>query len=465
MRTRTIAHTVLAAAAGCLLVVVACERDTSGLKPAPFDTNPVVFHDTFDGIDYQAFLGSKVDAVDVDVNDRYGGEASIKVTVPPPGDASGTYAGGAITANTPRDLSQYNAVAFWAKASMSATLDIVGYGNDNTGTSKYEAAVGGLALTTTWQRHVIPIPRTGKLVPERGLFYFAEGPENNMGYDIWFDEIEYVNVEAISNPRPIMRQDDVNAITGVRVEVEETATAFDVTVPTPRTILVGHSPAYFTFNSTNEDVALPGEGFIRVVGGGTADITAKLDTVIVAGRFTISALDPPSDAAPRPTIPAADVISVFSNAYPNHPVDTFSPDWEDASVSDLKIAGNDVKVYNIPTQLDLAVIEFATQTINASNMTHVHIDIWVPRGTFFGLGLMSFGADGVYNPGGGDDSDAIVAVVPPELVFNQWLSLDIPLSDFTAGGLAETAHLAQVILRSDSVQLIVDNIFFYNDGN
>jgi hypothetical protein len=260
-----------------------------------------------------------------------------------------------------------------------------------------------------------------------------------------------------------MQQPDVSAISGVDIAVQSTSTALDIS---GETFIVNHAAGYFTFESSNEDVALPGEGVIKVVGGGTAEITAKLDTVIVAGRFTISALDPPPDAAPRPTIPAGSVISIFSNAYTDWPVDTFSPEWEDSDVSDLQIAGDDVKVYNIPTPLDLAVIEFASQTLDATSMTHIHIDIWAPEGTFFGLGLTSFGEDGVYNPSGGDDSQQVVAVLPPELVFGEWLSLDIPLSDFTVpGGLEETAHLAQIILRSDSVQLIVDNIFFYNDGN
>jgi hypothetical protein len=467
MKYTNLTMTILLSAGVGLLCIAGCERDTSHLPLAPFDTNPVVFRDQFEGIDYQAFLGSKLDAVDIDTAERFRGEASMKITVPAPGDQSGTYAGGAITANISRDLSHYNALAFWAKASMDASLDIAGYGNDNTGLSKYTAGVGNISLTTAWQRYILPIPRTGKLIPERGLFYFAEGPENGMGYTIWFDEIEFVNVEAFSNPRPVMRQGDVRTIAGTKLTVEETSTAFDITVPTPGTITVGHSPGYFTFLSSNEDVAMPDEGVIRIVGGGTADITAKLDTIVVAGRFTISALEPPSDPAPRPTIPSANVISIFSNAYSNRPVDSFSPEWEESEVSDFKIAGDDVKVYNIPTELDLAVIEFASQTINANSMTHIHIDIWVPEGTFFGLGLVDFGPDGVYNPPpGGDDSDKVVAVLPPELVFGEWLSLDIPLSDFTVpGGLEETEHLAQIILRSDSVQLIVDNIFFYNDGN
>ncbi|MCK5619741.1 MAG: hypothetical protein KAJ17_10090, partial [Candidatus Krumholzibacteria bacterium] len=433
MRYPTIGALLLALTAA-LLMIAGCERSTEGLQPDPGDTNPVVFSDEFDGIDFHAFLETKLDALDIDTNEGYHrSEASIKITVPPAGDPSGGYAGGAITANFARNLSQYNALAFWAKASIDASLDIAGYGNDNTGSSKYMGAIADIALTTYWQRYILPIPRTGVLVPERGLFQFAEGPENGKGYVIWFDEIEFVNVDAISNPRPIMRQDDVSAITGVSLTVEETSTAFDVTVPNSGTIGVAHSPGYFTFYSSNEDVAVPDGGVIRIVGGGTADITAKLDTIVVAGRFTISALDPPSDAAPVPTIPASDVISIFSNAYTNRPVDTFSPEWDNASVSDFKIAGDDVKVYNIPMPTDVAVIEFATQTINATSMTHVHIDICAPEGTFFGLGLVDFGPDDIYNPppDQSDDSEQVVAFVPPELVFGQWLSLDIPMSDFT----------------------------------
>jgi len=468
MKYTTIVALFLALAAA-LLTVAGCERSTEGLQPAPGDTNPVVFGDEFDGIDYAAFGDSKLDAFDVDTEEGHLGKGSIKITVPDKDDPSGGYAGGAITANFARDLSQYNAVTFWARASKSGTLDLAGYGNDNTGTSKYAASVGDLDLRTFWQRYLLPIPRTGKLVPERGLFQFAEEDQVGEGYVVWIDKIEFTNVDNISNPRPIMRQGDVSAIAGSAVAVKQTSTSLDVSgVP----VVVTHQAGYFTLESSNEDVAIPGEGVIQVVGGGTAEITAKLDTVIVAGRFTISAIDPPTEAAPRPTIPAANVISIFSNAYTNWPVDSFSPEWDDASVSDLKIDGDDVKVYNIPTQLDVAVIDFATQLIDATSMTHIHIDIWAPQGTastpFFGFGLFSFGPDGVFSgqpPPIPDDSQAVVAVVQPELVFGQWLSLDIPLTQFTSTGLDETANLAQIILRSDAVQLIVDNIYFYNDGN
>ena len=49
------------------LTVLGCERDTSGLRPVAPDTDPVVFGDAFGkAVDFQAFLGSKLDAVSLD---------------------------------------------------------------------------------------------------------------------------------------------------------------------------------------------------------------------------------------------------------------------------------------------------------------------------------------------------------------------------------------------------------------
>ena len=66
-------------AALAVLWTVGCERDTSGLKPVPADDDPVVFSDTFGkGVDFQAFMGSKVDAVAIDQVEKYQGSAVLE---------------------------------------------------------------------------------------------------------------------------------------------------------------------------------------------------------------------------------------------------------------------------------------------------------------------------------------------------------------------------------------------------
>jgi hypothetical protein len=166
--------------------------------------------------------------------------------------------------------------------------------------------------------------------------------------------------------------------------------------------------------------------------------------------------DEPTTAAPTPSQNASNVISMFSNAYTNVGVDTWRTDWSAATLEDVQVAGNDVKLY---TGLDFVGIETTgANLIDASSMTHFHIDIWTPNMTTFRIKLVDFGADGGFQ--GGDDSEF-------ELVFDnfaqgQWVSYDIPLSDFE--GLSSTANLAQLILSglpTGGGTLYVDNVYYY----
>ena len=73
--------------------LTSCDRDTSTLEPALFNTDPLVFDDTFaPGTDYQAFLFSTVTAISLDRLETIEGSASIRVDVPGPE----SFAGGAI---------------------------------------------------------------------------------------------------------------------------------------------------------------------------------------------------------------------------------------------------------------------------------------------------------------------------------------------------------------------------------
>jgi hypothetical protein len=169
----------------------------------------------------------------------------------------------------------------------------------------------------------------------------------------------------------------------------------------------------------------------------------------------------PTTPAPNPTYPAADVVSLFSNPYTNVPVDTWSAVWDNADVADVQVAGNDTKLY---TNLVFAGIEFINQTVDASSMTHFRMDIWTPDPTalpaVFKIKLVDFGADGVF--GGGDDVEhelTFNANSTPPLVTGNWVSFDIPLSNFT--GLTTRGHLAQLIISGDPNTVYVDNVLFH----
>jgi hypothetical protein len=172
----------------------------------------------------------------------------------------------------------------------------------------------------------------------------------------------------------------------------------------------------------------------------------------------------PDDPAPVPTVPADDVISLFSNAYTDVTVDTWSAEWDAADVADVQIKGDDTKLY---TNLVFAGIDFTSQTIDASDMTHFHMDVWTPDPTdepaTFKVKLVDFGADGAY--GGGDDVEhelAFTSATTPAITTGAWAALDVPLAEFT--GLTTKAHLAQMIISGDPNTVFVDNVYFYKAG-
>lgn len=168
-----------------------------------------------------------------------------------------------------------------------------------------------------------------------------------------------------------------------------------------------------------------------------------------------SSLAGPTLAAPTPTEPASRVISLFSNAYTNVAVDTWSAPWDVANVEEVSVVGNATKKY---TNLTFAGVEFHTPgpVINATSMERFHADIWTPDASSLKLKLVDFGANGVY--GGGDDTEHELAFAP---TLGNWYSIDVPLSSFT--GLTSRAHLAQLIIVGDggNKSVWVDNVYLY----
>ena len=156
-------YSLFALASAILLIMsVSCKRDIDVLEPAAYPTTPEVFIDGFSaGLNYAAFGGSKVTAFDVDTEVKYSGTSSMKIEVPDFEDPQGAYAGGAYFTSAGRDLSGYDALTFWAKASQPASIDIIGIGQD-LAEAKYVASRSGVAVNSNWQKYVIPIPDPSK---------------------------------------------------------------------------------------------------------------------------------------------------------------------------------------------------------------------------------------------------------------------------------------------------------------
>ena len=133
--------------------------------------------------------------------------------------------------------------------------------------------------------------------------------------------------------------------------------------------------------------------------------------------------------------------------------------WQTTQSNDFSVAGDNVLNY---TNFNFVGIEFSNPTVNATSMTHLHLDVFIPGAVAPGrrleLRLTDFGTNGVY---GVDDSQSLPFVVSNNLVSQSWMSFEIPLNQQT--GLNSRSHLAQIILLGgDNSTIYVDNIYFHN---
>jgi beta-glucanase (GH16 family) len=202
-------------------------------------------------------------------------------------------------------------------------------------------------------------------------------------------------------------------------------------------------------------IAPDGKGKIKNKNAVLLDVKANkiADNTVIEDTQNLSCAN--ITAAPTPTRSASTVISLFSNAYTNKHVDTWSANWDKADMTTLRIENNETKRYS---KLNFAGIEFTSHPINATTATHLHIDIWTPNAKTFKVKLVDFGENGVFHGTTNDDSEDELSFTP---ALGAWVSYDIPLSDFKH--LHARSHLAQLILVGSNSQVFVDNVYFFND--
>lgn len=449
-----------------LILTASCsDHDPTGLPMGRGNSDPVVFADGYgDGVYFQAFSQTDIWSVSRDSVFAYGGQAqdgarSLKIRVAPDGAALGLYAGGVLTTGTPRDLADYNALTFYARADQNVTMNELGFGNDNTGTSLFSAGRANVALGAGWKFVVVPVPNPAKLLSERGMFTFAEGREAQFpaGYNLWFDEIRFARLGNVTDPRPTMPSSSKQYFIGSVVNLSGTSTVFDVD---GAPVTVNHMPGYFDFRSSNPAVAQVTRRGVEVVGVGDATVTALLGDVAVDGEVIVSGFQPPTGPAPSPIHPANQVISLFSDAYNDVPVDSWNPHWQYSTTQDelYAVDGNPTRMYST---LNFVGIVFSDPMVDASAMTHFHLDVYAPVGTEFRVKFVTFSDTGLFR---GQTELEFDATTTPAFTSGGWSSLDIPLDDFAfQPPVADPwAHLGQLVLSTDSAQLVlVDNLYWH----
>lgn len=453
-----------------LITITSCERELSDeVAFETFGKTAEIFTDTPIGLGsnfYFPYGGSKPTAWSVDDEESYKGTASMRFDVPNADDPEGGYAGAIFRIDgAGRDLTGYDALTFWAKGSQAVTIAEIGFGEDFEG-NKYLTTLQNLKLTTNWVKYIIPIPDPSKLIDERGMLRYAAsgiGPQGSeVGYSFWIDELKFEKLGTIAQPRPeILNGEDKGqqSFIGVEIELTELTQTFNLESGINQT--VSAAPSYYTFTSSDVDVAQVSEkGIVSVVGSGTATITAILGGVRALGSLTVESLGT-FQGAPVPTRDSNNVLSIFSDAFNNVTVDYYNGFFAPFQTTqggappldlgnDLIISYTDLNFVGIGTFLNVP-------TIDITQMTHLHVDINVREaidpGDFIRLQLI--------NSVGGNEISGSFTINGSQLLSNQWASFDIPLASFS--GLSVRNNIGLLFFISDATisNIYVDNIYYY----
>jgi endoglucanase len=189
------------------------------------------------------------------------------------------------------------------------------------------------------------------------------------------------------------------------------------------------------------------------------------ETGVDCGGSCTACVTAPLIAAPTPPARlAADVLSIYSDAYTNITVDNFDAGWcGGAATTGITIAGNNTLKKN--AGVDCQGIDFSTHRQNMTSFTYLHFDFYITDtdlvGDVFNLKLVNF------NGGPGETSALEVNInggTTPQLVANQWVSVDVPITSLVPplGGSLARNDIAQIGITTAMVSNVYyDNIYLH----
>jgi hypothetical protein len=296
------------------------------------------------------------------------------------------------------------------------------------------------------------------------MFWYAEGPENSDGYSFWIDELKYEKLGTLEQPKPAI-QNGENVVRQAFIGDQTSVTGLTQTFSTSSGVneTVSAAPAYYDFNSSDTSVARVSElGVITIESTGAAKITASLGGVLAEGSLTLNVAGG-FDFAPEPTRAAANVISIYSDAYTNVPVEFYNGFWEPFQTTlsdDFSINGDNILNY---TNFNFVGNQFGSPTVDATLTPNFHVDIFIPGEIDPTVNLLitlkDFGADGA--DGGGDDEIQQIFFTSADFTADSWSSFDFPIT------LTNKNNMGQIIYEningSPLSNLYIDNVYFYKD--
>lgn len=266
--------------------------------------------------------------------------------------------------------------------------------------------------------------------------------------EFYLDNFYFEKPAVIDNEAPVLEKVEVSAVTPLGVTL-----ALKASDNVAANVIYKITDAEHNINATT--TGANGSEITYAVNGLTAGTTYNFSVVAMddngntSEAQSVTATTSAIVAAPVPTQPAANVISIYSNAYT--PATTY---WwggwgQSTIVSDQAVDGDDL--YALSNFNYLGFDGFNPQ-LDLSEMEYLHVDVYPMQAMAFGITPILTGV----NPAERSQVSNLTA--------GEWNSIDIPMSQFALDFTAKAFQL-KIDQGNGSDALLIDNIYFYKTGS
>jgi len=192
--------------------------------------------------------------------------------------------------------------------------------------------------------------------------------------------------------------------------------------------------------------AEPGTYTIKVVAK-----SAAIETLEYTEEFVVTEILQPIEVAPVPPNKATtDVVSIFSDAYENVAVSEWNPGWGQTTLlTNFIINDDNILQYDLLNYTGI-VTDYGNPT-DLSQMEFLHFDYWTTDAESIGFKIV--------NTNQPDGPTKESEVVISEITTGKWVSVEIPLSDYTTN----MSEITQMLFSSTGASVFIDNLYFYKE--
>ena len=181
--------------------------------------------------------------------------------------------------------------------------------------------------------------------------------------------------------------------------------------------------------------------------------SAGIKTTEYTQDFEATKIAAPIVNAPKPPFKNdVDVISIFSDAYTDITISEWNPDWSQSTkLSNFVVNGDTSLKYDFFNYTGI-VTDYGNPT-DVSAMEYVHFDYWTNEATNVGIKLVNTSYD---------DGDPLkdAEVITENTKFGEWVSVEIPMSEFDM----DLTAVTQLVLSSTGSTVFIDNIYFWRES-